>query len=245
MAFPEWEGGRILCALSHDAYWVLAVRADLNAARGDLSVLKGKRILAGGGPAIALKRLLQVGGLDLERDGIEVVSPPWPPDPSGNQARQGARAIQENVADAFWGNGLRAEYAVQQGLASVLIDVRRGDGPPEAMAYTLPALVAGERLVREQPQAAAGVVRAVANTQRALRTDPALATRVGERWFPPEETALIADLIAKDSPWYRSSVSEAAFEGAADFARQVGLISRQPAYDEVVATELRPLWTSD
>ena len=57
MAFPEWRGGKLLCALSQGAYWTLCVRADLGARRGDVDVLKGKRVLAGGGPAIALKRI--------------------------------------------------------------------------------------------------------------------------------------------------------------------------------------------
>src|SRR4051812_18577526 len=37
MAFPEWRGAKLLCALSQDAYWTLAMRADLGAQRGDVS----------------------------------------------------------------------------------------------------------------------------------------------------------------------------------------------------------------
>ena len=243
MAFPEWRGGKVLCALSQGAYWVLAVRSDIQAARGDVTAVRGLRILAGGGPAIALKRLLREAGLDLARDHIEVVSPPWPPDPGGNQARQGARAIEEGVADAFWGNGLRAAYAVQKGLASVLVDVRRGDGPPAARRFTFPALVASDRLVGEHPQAAAGAVRAVVHTQRALKAEPALARKVGDRWFPPEEAQLISELIALDVPWYDASVTPEALDGAVQFAQEAGLISNTVAYDQVVASGLRQLWT--
>jgi hypothetical protein len=130
MAFPEWRGGKLLCALSQGAYWTLAIRADLGVKRGDVDAIKGRRILAGGGPAIALKRILAEAGIDLERDGVQIVAPPWPPEPNANQARLGARAIEEGLADAFWGNSMRAEWAMRKGLATVLLDIRQGDGPP-------------------------------------------------------------------------------------------------------------------
>src|SRR6201998_439263 len=43
-AFPAWKGAKLLCALSQYAYWFLAIRADLDAKRGDLGALKGLRI---------------------------------------------------------------------------------------------------------------------------------------------------------------------------------------------------------
>jgi len=42
--FPEWRGAKLLCAQAHGMYWFLVMRADLAAARGDLSVVKGRRI---------------------------------------------------------------------------------------------------------------------------------------------------------------------------------------------------------
>src|SRR5215467_5605879 len=43
-AMPAWKGAKLLCALSQYSYWFLAVRADLDVKRGDLSALKGLRI---------------------------------------------------------------------------------------------------------------------------------------------------------------------------------------------------------
>src|ERR1700749_3095053 len=40
-AFPSWKGAKLLCALSQYSYWFLAVRANLQVARGDLNALKG------------------------------------------------------------------------------------------------------------------------------------------------------------------------------------------------------------
>src|SRR5487761_259294 len=43
-AFPAWQGAKLLCALAHHSSWFLAIRADLDAKRGDLGALKGLRI---------------------------------------------------------------------------------------------------------------------------------------------------------------------------------------------------------
>jgi putative transcriptional regulator len=38
LAFPEWKGARLLCAIAKHTYWFLVIRSDLNPRRGDLSV---------------------------------------------------------------------------------------------------------------------------------------------------------------------------------------------------------------
>jgi ABC-type nitrate/sulfonate/bicarbonate transport system substrate-binding protein len=237
--FPEWKGAKLLCALSQYTYWFLAMRADLGARRGDISAVKGRRISAAGRPGLALKRVLEDAGLDLERDNIQLVRPPTPP---GTWARVGAEAIEQGIADGFWGNGMRAEYAVRRGLATVLLDIRRGDGPPAARRYTFPALIASDRLVAEQPDAAAGAVRAIVKTQRALRADPTLATEASRRLFPPEETELIAELIARDAEFYDPSISEESVRLTSQFAQELGLLSGPVAYEDIVAMQFASLW---
>src|SRR5438093_234550 len=73
VAFPEWHGGKLLCALSHYAYWLLAVRSNLRATRGDINAVKGLRIAAGAQPAMLLKGLLAEAGIDLQRDNVQIV----------------------------------------------------------------------------------------------------------------------------------------------------------------------------
>lgn len=241
-AFPDWRGGKLLCALSQHAYWFLAVRADLDARRGDVNALKGLRISATAGPSMALKRLLVDAGLDLERDKVQIVGAP-PHDPSASWSRLGIEAIQTGLADAYWGNALRAELGVREGIAKVLLDVRRGDGPPAARRYTFPSLLTSDRLIAEHPDAAAGAVRAIVKTQRALSADPSLATQVGRRLFPAEEADLIAELVRRDAPFYEPTISEEAVVGLNQFAQDVGLLSGPAPYERVVATQFAHLWT--
>lgn len=243
-AFPNWQGGKVLCALSQYTYWFLAVRADLNARKGDVNTVKGLRLSAAGRPGMALRHVLVTSGIDLERDRVQIVPPPpsRPEDGKGNLARSGAHAIEDGLADGYWGNAMRAEYGLRHGLASVLLDIRRGDGPPAARDFTFAALVASERLVAEQPEAAAGAVRAIVRAQRELREDPARATEASRRLFPAEEAGLIAELIARDAAFFDATVSEEMVAKTSQFARDVGALSGEVAYDQVVATGLRPLW---
>src|ERR1700741_282995 len=43
-AFPNWRGVKLLCAQAQGMYWFLVMRADLNPVRGDLGIVKGRRI---------------------------------------------------------------------------------------------------------------------------------------------------------------------------------------------------------
>jgi ABC-type nitrate/sulfonate/bicarbonate transport system substrate-binding protein len=240
-AFPEWQGAKLLGALSQYTYWFLAIRADLGVKRGDIGAIRGRRITAAGRPGLLLKRVLEDAGLDLERDQIQLVSVPNPP---GSWARIGADAIERGIADGLWGNGMRAEYAVRRGLATVVLDIRRGDGPSAARHYTFPALITTDRLIDQHPEAAAGAVRAIVKTQRALAAEPLLATQVGQRLFPPDEAELIAELIARDVEFYDPRISEESVSRAVRFAQDAGLLSRSVAYEDIVATQFASLWTA-
>src|SRR4051812_39411489 len=65
-AFPDWQGVKLLCALSQHMYWFLVVRSNLNPKRGDLSIVKGLKIGAAPGPDTGLKRMLEDSGIDLK-----------------------------------------------------------------------------------------------------------------------------------------------------------------------------------
>src|SRR3954452_10876198 len=68
-AFPQWQGARLLCAQAQGMYWFLVMHADLRAARGDVTVVKGRSIGAAPWVEMGLRRLLVEAGIDLERDG--------------------------------------------------------------------------------------------------------------------------------------------------------------------------------
>jgi NitT/TauT family transport system substrate-binding protein len=42
--FPEWRSVKLLCAQSQGMHWFLVMRADLGARRGDVEIVRGRRI---------------------------------------------------------------------------------------------------------------------------------------------------------------------------------------------------------
>jgi len=58
-AFAGWRGAKLLAAVCQHLSFLLVVRKERGATRGDLNVVKGLRIGAAPGPDIALKRLQQ------------------------------------------------------------------------------------------------------------------------------------------------------------------------------------------
>jgi NitT/TauT family transport system substrate-binding protein len=241
-AFPGWKGVKLLCALAQYSYWFLAVRAGLDVRRGDLNALKGLRISSSTAfPEVGLRHLLKQAGIDLERDRVSIVPLPSTRD-EHLKYRVGVDALAQNIADAYWGNGMRLAIGEKLGVAKVHLDLRRGDGPPDARFYNFPALTTTERLIEEQPQIAAAAVRAIVKTQKALAADPSRATVIGKRLFAPEAASLIAGLIARDAPFYDATISAEAVDGINKFALANGLLTQPLLYDDLVASRFRQLW---
>lgn len=243
-AFPRWNGVKLLCAQSQGMYWFLVMRANLKAQRNDLSIVKGKRIGAAPWVEMGLRRLLITAGFDLDKDGITIAPVPGALNAGVNFGITAAQALADGKIDGFWANGMGAEVAVREGIGTVVIDVRRGDGPKECFNYTEATIATTDKMLADNAQVAAGVVRAMVATQKALKADVNLATKVGAKYFPPRETALIADIIARDLPFYDASITERFVLGMNDFARDLNILDGDVSYDRVVATAMRPLWAS-
>src|SRR6266446_7048064 len=242
-AFPEWEGAKLLCAQAQGMYWFLVMRADLGARRGDLGVVKGRSIGAAPWVEMGLRRLLVEAGIDLERDGVTIAPVPGA---SGtevvNFGLTAAKALEDGKIDGFWANGMGTEVAVRRGVGTVVLDVRRGDGPKPCFNYTMSSIATTDRLIERAPETAAAAIRAIVKTQAALRQNVARATEVGRKLFPPSEAELIAELIRRDLPYYDPTISEAFVAGMNQFARDIGILEGQVPYSQVVATQFRPLW---
>lgn len=243
-AFPAWQSTKILCALAHGMYWMLVMRADLKVKRGDVAAVKGRRIGAAPYVDICLKQLLKEAGIDVEKDGVRIAPAPGAAEPGISFGVTAAKALEAGKIDGFWANAMGAEVAVQRGVGTVVLDVRRGDGPPGAFHYTMPVLTTTDRLLASNPQAAGAAVRAIVKTQRALKGDVRRATEVGRRLFPPEEAELIAELIARDLPYYNPTITEDAVIRINRFAQDAGLLAGPVPYAELVATQFSPLWSA-
>jgi NitT/TauT family transport system substrate-binding protein len=243
-AFPAWRGVKLLGALAQGMYWFLVMRAELGIARGDLAALRGRRIGAAPWVEMGLRSLLAAAGFDLKRDDIRIGPVPGATGASVNFGLTAAEALANRAIDGFWANGMATELAVTSGIGSIVLDVRRGDGPPGCFDYTMPVLATTDRLIEGSPEIAAGAVRALVAAQRALTADVSRATTVGDQRFPPREAGLIAGIIRRDLPYYDAALSEKSVMAINSFARRMSVLDGDIAYADVVATRFRDLWVA-
>jgi len=241
--FPRWEGVKLVVAAAQGTPWLLVVRADLPANRGDMDALKGLRLTAAPLPRVALRQLLIEAGLDPERD-VQIVTLPGAMRPDISFGVFAAQALEEGQIDGFWANAMGAEVSIRRGVGKILLDVRRGDGPAAARHFTFCSLVTTDALIERDPERVAAAVRAIVKTQQALRADPTRATEVGKRRFPPDAAELIATIVERDLPFYDPAISEEMVTALNRFAQSVGILPGPVPYEQVVAVQFRDLWRS-
>jgi NitT/TauT family transport system substrate-binding protein len=254
-AFPDWNGVKLLCAQAQGMYWFLVMHADYDVKRGEIDAVKGRKIGAAPWVELGLRRLLREANIDVQRDRVEIVPVPSPtpgpmtsptPNPQGvanvNFGLNAAKALEARQIDGFWANGMGAEVALSRGVGSVVLDVRRGDGPSSCFNYTMASLATSDRLIDSDPAAAEGAIRAVVKALAALRRDVALAAKVANKVFPKSEAALIEKLILRDLPYYDASISQGFVTAMSRFSLEMGITTREVGYKQVVAERFSHLW---
>jgi NitT/TauT family transport system substrate-binding protein len=241
-AFPRFEGCKLICAQAQGMYWFLIMHADLGAKRGDIAAVKGRRIGAAPWVDKGLRGLLVEAGIDLARDGVTIAPVPGSLGAGVNFGVTAAKALEDRKIDGFWANGMGAEVALRRGVGTLVLDVRRGDGPKACFNYTAATIATTDALIARAPEQAAAAVRAIVKTQSALKADVTRAKKVGDELFPPSEVALITDLIRRDLPYYDATLSRDFVAGMSAFARREGILDSDLVYENVVATQFGALW---
>ena len=154
-AFPEWRGVKLLAAQAQGMYWFLVMRADLERrAQRRLGRCAGKRIGAAPWVDLGLQQLLVDAGIDLAE--VDIAPVPGAAGAGTNFGLTAARALADGKIDGFWANGMGAEVAVRSGAGTLVLDVRRGDGPAGCFDYTFASLAATDAFVAADPGRAAG-----------------------------------------------------------------------------------------
>jgi ABC-type nitrate/sulfonate/bicarbonate transport system substrate-binding protein len=242
-AFPEWKGAKLVVALAQGTPWLVVLRSGMPGERGDVSALKGLRIAAAEGPNLVFRQFLIELGLEPGRD-VQIISLPGGEDANVNFGVMAARALEDGLIDGFFANAMGAEVSIQRGIGRIHIDARR-DGERFATAgrFTFAALITTDDVIARRGNDVAAVVRGIVRAQKALRAEPARATEVGRRRFPPDAAALIASLVTRDLPFYDPRITEQSAAGVNRFAQSLGLIKTPIPYDRMVAGTFRELWT--
>ncbi len=121
--------------------------------------------------------MLTAAGIDLERDKVNIAPVPGALGAGVNFGVTAAKALEDRKIDGFWANGMGAEVAVRRGIGTVVLDVRRGDGPKPCFNYTAATIATTDALIARSPDTVAAAVRAIVKTQAALKADVTRAAR--------------------------------------------------------------------
>ena len=137
---------------------------------------------------------------------------------------------------------MRLALAEKAGIAKLHLDLRRGDGPPDARHYNFAALTVTESLIEKEPEVVAAAVRAVVATQKALKAEPMLAKKVGDELFPGDEADMIPVLVGRDAAFYDATITPETVDGLNRFAMANGLLDRPLAYEQIAAVQFKEIW---
>jgi ABC-type nitrate/sulfonate/bicarbonate transport system substrate-binding protein len=241
MVFPAWRGVKLVATVAQGTPWMLVMQAGL-AQRGELAAVKGRRIAADQGPDLVFKYLLREAGIDIERDRVEISPLPETSQSGVSFGVAAGRALADGKVDGLWANVLGCELAMHLGGGSVVVDPRRGDGPPGAGHYSFAALATTESNIETKRERIEAVIRVVVRAQSVLRHDPMRATAVTKTLFPPVEAELMGHILARDAEFYQPSIATGAIEAMNRLAQAVGLLASPVPYEQVVATQFQSLW---
>ena len=199
---------------------------DFGAQRGDVSARQGQAHRRGALGRYGAARLLIAAGIDPERDGVTIAPVPGALGAGVNFGVTAAKALEERKIDGFWANGMGAEVAVRRGVGTIVLDVRRGDGPKACFNYTMASIATTDRadrsLAGERPPRPCAP-----SSRRMRRSRPTSRAPPGRRkLFPPSEAELIAELIRRDLPYYDTSISRNFVTGMNAFARTSNFSAR-------------------
>src|SRR5207302_6500868 len=100
-------------------------------------------------------------GIDLVRDEVTIAPVPGAQVAGVNFGVTAAKALEAQKIDGFWANGMGAEVAVRSGIGTVVLDIRRGDGPKPCFNYTMASIATTDRLIEQEPEVVAAAVRAI------------------------------------------------------------------------------------
>ena len=239
--FPGWNGAKLLVALSQGTPWLLTVRADLPAERGDFDALKGLRLTAAEGPDLVFKTLLAAGGLDPERD-VSIVQLP------GSEARDvsfgvyAARGLASGQIDGFWSNAMGSATAVSLGVGKVHVDVRRGDDPAEVRYCTFAGLGPRTRLSNGSPSRRRRPCGPSSRRRRRYARIPRRPPGWVKGYF--RRTRPSSSPASWSGTWrsYEPAISEEAVTKLNAFAQSVGHLPGPVPYEQVAAVRFRELW---
>lgn len=213
------------------------LREDVGTA-GKIQAVKGLKLgisTPGSGTDIGLRQLLSYYKLDPNKD-VTIIA--------ARGANETLAALVQGSLDGFFWPEPVPSQAMLQGIGFKYIDYRV-EGPAELREVAYSVVVATQKTIDTDPDLVSRVVRAVARAARLMAKDPAVAVPAAQRFIDaklPEQ--LIRDVVKADAAFYVADVPEKNVRGMVTGLMSTGAIKKAYRYEDLVATQFRPLWTA-
>ena len=137
--------------------------------------------------------------------------------------------------------------SVQEGIASPVFDILRGDGPDILRQRVFSGLVVTDDFLKNHRDIAEKVVRATKKAAQLIYADPAVGLAVAQKYFPNVAPAVLKatyDRLASATKGraYDTALTGAAIDAENTFLIKFGAIQSPVKFDDIVDTAMSKVW---
>lgn len=136
---------------------------------------------------------------------------------------------------------------VRKGVLKRVLDLMQGQGPALLRKRIWTGIMVKEDFLKQRPEVAAKIVRAMTNATHAIYKDPKMAIAVAAKYMPSVGKPLLEEMIpnrlkATDPKAYVTKIGPEAIAAENDWLTKVGQLKEKITYDDVVAVGMSKYW---
>lgn len=239
MLKDKGQGALNLVSLTVRSPYSIVVPKSSTLRYGDVSALKGKKIgitQRGSSSDTAIRAILRPANMDPDKDVTLLAL---------GSAEIAVAALGSGQVDALIVSEPSTSIAIhQEKIAKMFLDLRKGEGPPEAIRGTFYTLQATEDYARANPDTVRKAMRAICKGTKAALADPQAALKVAQRYFPKLDPSLLKVALESEALTFGTAISDDMIKSVSDGAVSVKVIQKAYTTDDVViGKDFRSLWT--
>jgi ABC-type nitrate/sulfonate/bicarbonate transport system substrate-binding protein len=232
---------KLLDAVAGARDWAIVVDAKRHSGITSVKQLKGLKLATprrGSDGDQIIRVILEDGGLSVGSD-IQLIQI--------NGFQNQMIAMEKGEVDG----GIMPEPFVtmgtQRGAIKPVLDLLKGEGPALLRKRIWTGIMVKDEFLKQRPEVAAKLVRAMTNATQAIYKDPQMAIEVAAKNMPSITKALLEQMIpnrlkATDPPAYLTRLTPEAIDAENEWLIKVGQLKKKIPYDNVVAVGMSKDW---
>jgi NitT/TauT family transport system substrate-binding protein len=232
---------KLLDAIAGARDWAIVVNAKRHGAVSSIKALKGLKLATprrGSDGEQIVQVILEDNGLKVGPD-VQLVQI--------NGFQNQMIAIEKGDVDGAIIPEPFLSKGVQAGLLKRVLDLMQGQGPALLRQRIWTAIMAKEDFIKQRPDVAAKIVRAMTGATQAIYKDPKMAIAVAAKHMPTVGQKLLEEMIparlkATNPKAYVTKIGPEAISAEIEWLNKMGQLKEKVAYDDVVAVDMSKYW---